>query len=98
MKIGIKYCGGCNPRYDRTYLVKKITDEYKNLDFEKASDNVCYDLVMIICGCSRACANHDKLIGLQKIFICQESDYNKIKELLKSKEEARFRSVKNRFL
>lgn len=24
MKIGIKYCGGCNPRYDRSQEVEKL--------------------------------------------------------------------------
>ena len=24
MKIGIKYCGGCNPRYNRTAVVSRL--------------------------------------------------------------------------
>ena len=24
MRIGIKYCGGCNPRYDRVAAVKEL--------------------------------------------------------------------------
>lgn len=79
MRIGIKYCGGCNPRYDRTSFVEKLIDEYKSILFETAKDNVCYDVVIVICGCTSACVNHDKLIGLKKIIITDENDINKVK-------------------
>lgn len=30
MKIGIKYCGGCNPRYDRSHEVDKLKKRFPN--------------------------------------------------------------------
>lgn len=27
MKVGIKYCGGCNPRYDRVAAVNQLKRE-----------------------------------------------------------------------
>jgi len=82
MRIGIKYCGGCNPRYDRTSSIRKLMDEYKSILFETAKDNVHYDMVLVICGCKSACANHDKLIGLKKIIITDENDFNKVKIII----------------
>jgi len=79
MRIGIKYCGGCNPKYDRINFVKKLIDEYKSILFETARDNEYYNLVIIICGCTSACVNHDKLIGLKKIIVTDENDINKVK-------------------
>ena len=84
MRIGIKFCGGCNPRYDRSNFVKKLVDEFNDITFESAKDNVYYDIVMVICGCSSACANHEKLIGVQKIIINEENDFNKVKKLINS--------------
>jgi 4-hydroxybutyrate CoA-transferase len=82
MSIGIKYCGGCNSRYDRTSFIKKLKDEYKCLVFENAVDNVNYDVVIVVCGCQSACASHDELVGLQKIIVTEENDYDRLKEIL----------------
>ena len=27
MKVGVKFCGGCNPRYDRGGLLRKIKED-----------------------------------------------------------------------
>jgi 4-hydroxybutyrate CoA-transferase len=82
MRIGIKYCGGCNPRYDRTSFIRKLMDEYKSMLFETAKDNVCYDVLIVICGCTSACVNCDKLIGLKKIIITDENDFSKTKIII----------------
>lgn len=31
MKIGIKYCGGCNPRYDRNQEVEKLKKNFPSI-------------------------------------------------------------------
>ena len=33
MKIGIKYCGGCNSRYDRTKEVEKLKKQFPQHEF-----------------------------------------------------------------
>ncbi|MFA9422568.1 MAG: hypothetical protein ACERLG_03260 [Sedimentibacter sp.] len=82
MKIGIKYCGGCNPKYNRTNLLKCLKDEYNDASFETAKDDVYYDVVIVLCGCSSACANHEKLIGRRKIIITDENDCIKAKQII----------------
>jgi len=57
LKIGLKYCGGCNPTYDRGAMAEKITRE---LDSEAnfstiIDDNV--DMVLSIQGCDVSCAD-----------------------------------------
>lgn len=81
MKIGIKYCGGCNQRYDRTNFVKKLMEEYKEELFENAVNSAFYDIVLVICGCSCACASHDSLKGKQKLIVTGEADLLRIKEV-----------------
>ncbi len=86
MIIGIKYCGGCNPKYNRIDLVKNLMNEYNDAIFETARDNVFYDLVIVICGCSSSCVNHEKLIGKRKKIITDEKDFNEIKDIINNLE------------
>ena len=57
LKVAIKYCGGCNPDYDRVALVERIkrclNDHVK---FVSTADEDI-DLVLAVEGCKTACAN-----------------------------------------
>ncbi|MEA4926949.1 MAG: hypothetical protein VB084_16795 [Syntrophomonadaceae bacterium] len=61
MKIGVKFCGGCNPYIDR----KNIIDKVKNLlppgeyTFEYFDFDGC-DLFVVINGCSLSCAKYEE--------------------------------------
>lgn len=55
MKIGLKYCGGCNPNYERSDIVKRARAEYPRAVFEPYRADAGYDLVLVICGCLEEC-------------------------------------------
>ena len=56
MKIGIKYCGGCNPVIDRKRLVKRLMRELPDdYVYEYFNLDDC-DIVLVVNGCSLACA------------------------------------------
>ena len=56
MTVGLKYCGGCNPYYERTKLAEKIKEQLKNhVTFEPLQEGKLYDVVVLICGCVRRC-------------------------------------------
>lgn len=76
MRIGIKYCGGCNPSFDRIKFVKLLEEEFIKDYFEIAAENVNYDEIIVICGCSRACAGFKHLICKQFIIVTKEKDYS----------------------
>lgn len=79
MTIGIKYCGGCNPKYDRGNIVTKLTNEFKDLTVELAKEGKIYDLIVVLCGCTSCCANHQNLEGKYgKVFVLSDKDYSKI--------------------
>lgn len=82
MNIGIKYCGGCNPNFDRTNIVNKIMGLFKEDNFEYAKENNSYDIIMVVNGCKRACADHSSLKGKGKIFINSEEDYLEAVDLI----------------
>lgn len=60
MKVGIKYCGGCNPRYDRAKYVGKLADCHPEWEMEYAKEGVHYDLLYVIGGCTSCCASYEQ--------------------------------------
>lgn len=61
MLCGVKYCGGCNPRYHRTKLFDKIKAACPEVDFQYVQENVRYDHLLVIYGCPSKCADISKL-------------------------------------
>jgi len=57
VKVGLKYCGGCNPEYDRVALVRYIEESLhgKVAFIKPESEGV--RLILAVEGCSTACAD-----------------------------------------
>ena len=60
MKCGVRFCGGCNPRYDRRQALNQIDSQVKDLDFINAAEGVPHDLLLVIGGCSNCCASYEQ--------------------------------------
>ena len=57
LKIGLKYCGGCNPSYDRGAMAERITGALKDsAEFVTIIDD-SVDHVLSIQGCDVSCAD-----------------------------------------
>lgn len=84
MKIGIKYCGGCNPRYDRTEVVLRLKEYIgEGHSIETTKKGIIYDIVIILCGCTSACANNQNLEAkYAKVCITSESDIGKLLDII----------------
>lgn len=59
-KVGIRYCGGCNSRYDRGSFVKRIVEKHPDLAFEIAKEGCRYDYLLVVGGCSSCCAAYEQ--------------------------------------
>lgn len=58
MNCGVKFCGGCNPRYDRGKVLDTIKKHFGNrVDFLIAEENMKYDFLLVIGGCTNCCAS-----------------------------------------
>lgn len=57
LNIGVKFCGGCQSRYERGKLYELVRDEVSDADFEYADDNIFYDILLVISGCPIKCAD-----------------------------------------
>lgn len=55
MEIGVKYCGGCNPNYQRRSIVTRAQSEFPHAHFSSYDPASSYDLVVVICGCMEEC-------------------------------------------
>ena len=73
MTIGVKFCGGCNPMYDRGKLFEKTKEAYPDHTFEMADDTRKYEKLLVICGCERACADTSRYICEREIRISTDS-------------------------
>ncbi len=60
MKFGVKFCGGCNPHYQRGDAFRKIKADMPHIDFEHAEEGVEYDILLVIGGCSACCPLIDR--------------------------------------
>ncbi|MDP3386849.1 MAG: hypothetical protein Q8S24_06415 [Eubacteriales bacterium] len=56
MNIGIKFCGGCNPRFDRLEFVSQIKKTLTYHTYRPYLEGTS-DLTLVVCGCKRACVN-----------------------------------------
>ncbi|WP_066687104.1 hypothetical protein [Christensenella intestinihominis] len=74
MRIGIKYCGGCNPRYDRTNIAQRLREDFPEDEVVPAASGPDMDYVVVVCGCKSACALVDGLTGKYGRTVLTESD------------------------
>ena len=88
MTIGVKYCGGCNPRYDRTKIVSALRREFGGHSIViPAREGETYDVVAVVCGCGRRCAEHQNLRArCGKAVLSSERDYELLCSLIRKYE------------
>ncbi|HSB06782.1 MAG TPA: hypothetical protein VLK23_16520 [Thermodesulfobacteriota bacterium] len=82
-KIGIKYCGGCNPKYERVEMVQQAQSLEGNRCLFLRHDQQGLDGVIAVNGCLRACA----VKGLNQRdvpyhSIAEEGDFDSLMEWL----------------
>lgn len=88
MKCGIKFCGGCNPRYDRGAASREIQRRLKDEDIEfvNATEDEKVDNLLVIGGCSACCASYTQYdVDDEVIKMWDEDHIDKTVELLRRK-------------
>ncbi len=61
IEIGVRYCGGCNPTYNRVSLVKRLESMLPDLSFVNVQPGKPYPAVLIVNGCLVACTKVDDI-------------------------------------
>lgn len=63
MLVGVKFCGGCNPRYDRGKALETIKNEMQGeTEFVIAEEGAFYDQLLVIGGCTNCCASFSQYL------------------------------------
>ncbi len=56
MRVGLKYCGGCNPSYDRVEYVRALREAAGNRIEWVPADEGGFTTLLLVSGCDKRCA------------------------------------------
>ncbi len=83
MILGIKYCGGCNPHYNRVAAVRELEHSLRdrNLQFETYQEGTEYDICLLVKGCTRCSDMEKKLVGCGRLYVASaQEDFGSIQK------------------
>ena len=84
-KIGIKYCGGCNPGYERVEMMEGVQFRFNDRFLFLRHDEPDIEGMVLMSGCHRACASRD--FNSTEILCCSitgENGFDTLMNWLKS--------------
>ncbi len=65
LRVGVKYCGGCNPEYDRVALVEQIKERLEGKVSFVPPESEGVDIILAVNGCRTACADLSGFRGIE---------------------------------
>ena len=74
LRIGLKFCGGCKPDYDRVELVRKVRERLRGKIELVPHDNPYLAMGLAVEGCNTACADLSSFESLPVWIITCEGD------------------------
>ena len=80
MKCGVKFCGGCNPHYQRGDAFRRIQADLPEIEFEYAEEGIGYDHLLVIGGCTACCPIIDQYTVNGDVLKMWSEDHVKIIE------------------
>jgi len=84
-RIGVKYCGGCNPGYERVEMIERIQFRLDDRFLFLPHDEIDIDALVLMSGCHRACAGKDLNIAkIPHCLVIGENDFHTLINWLKS--------------
>ena len=78
MPAGVKYCGGCNPRFDRVAAAGALGFG----GVPAAQPGVRYDTLLVICGCTARCADLSGLEAGRTVMVSTPEELERARALL----------------
>jgi hypothetical protein len=55
-QVSIKFCGGCNPRIDRSLIAEKVRESLFAYGYEIVLNSITADFIVYLSGCTANCA------------------------------------------
>lgn len=82
MYIGVKFCGGCQTKYDRKKAYYELKNKLKNCKFSFIDEEENYDLILVISGCHIDCADISNYISKNGFVHMVSYDENTIEKII----------------
>jgi hypothetical protein len=83
LKIGIKYCGGCNPSYERVEIAHRVQSKFNHQLHFVRHDQPDIDVIILMSGCQRACAAQDLNRTVPHYSVTGQNDFEALMSWLK---------------
>lgn len=81
MRIGILFCGGCSPTYDRVASRDRLAAALPEAVLEEAVAGETYDRVLVFDGCQSRCIREEEF-GERAVLISSQADFDRVLEEL----------------
>lgn len=91
LRVVVKYCGGCNPRYDRTELIDEFFRRTATADAVRVLFGSPADFVLIVNGCQSACCDNPDNYALASnslIIKCEDDLHKAVEKLIELKKHS----------
>ncbi len=83
-RIGLKYCGGCSPRYDRVQAVEFLRERLKDtVDLVSYEDSVI-EGILVVAGCPTACVDLTPFQGRPVWVVTSPQDAERFAQTMRS--------------
>lgn len=78
MLLGLKFCGGCSPDYDRGEQVRRLAQKLDGLVELVSHQDPVAEHVLVVMGCKNACADIRSLQGRKLHLVHGEAEFNDV--------------------
>jgi hypothetical protein len=79
IRIGVKYCGGCNPTYERVEMIQRVRSQLENRFHFIRHDQRDLDGLVLMNGCPRACAAQNfNQAEVPRYSVTEENDFENL--------------------
>ena len=85
MRVRVRYCGGCNPRYDRAALARRLPGAFPGLEFVFVAAGGPCGREVLVCGCERRCARPSP--GARAFVLCAPAGWDALCRWLRAQGE-----------
>lgn len=72
MKVALKYCGGCDPTFDRVAYFQRIAAAAGGRITWTTREQGDQQAVLIICGCATTCPSEELSLGPETLLLKDE--------------------------
>ena len=72
LRCTVKFCGGCNPRYDRGEAYQTVRSSLSgDAEFSYPEDGASYDVLLIIRGCTGCPYLYEEIDAAHRVIITE---------------------------